>query len=235
MNWLNREENLIGKEGVDLLSKSEITVFGLGGVGSYALEILTRTGVGKINIIDNDIVDETNINRQIYALHSTIGKKKIDIAYERCIDINPSIEIKKYDIFIEKEEDIRRIIKDSDYILDCIDTISSKIKIVKIAKELNIPVISSMGAGNKLDPLKLKVRDIFNTQNCPVSKRMRKELRNINIKDLKVVCSDEGDKRIDENIKEISSISFVPSIAGILMASECIKDILDKNNKKLLN
>ncbi len=230
MNWLNREENLIGKEGIKLLEKSEVTIFGLGGVGSYALEILSRTGVGKINIIDNDIVDETNINRQLYALKSTIGKKKVDIAEERCIDINPKIKIKKYDLFIEKEEDIQNIVKTSDYILDCIDTISSKIKIVMIAKKLNIPIISSMAAGNKIDPSKLKITDIYNTQNCPLSKKIRKELRNQNIQKLKVVYSDEGDKRIDKNIKEISSISFVPSVAGILMASECIDDILTTNN-----
>ncbi len=225
MNWLDRQINLIGKDGINILSKSEITVFGLGGVGSYALETLVRTGIGKINIVDNDIIDKTNINRQLYALHSTIGKKKIDIAFSRCKDINPKVEIVKYDIFVENEEDIISIIRNSDYILDCIDTIDAKISIINVAKNLNIPVISSMGVGNKIKPLELKVMDVFKTTDCPMSKKIRKELRKKNIKSLKVVCSKEGDARLDKDIKDVSSISFVPSIAGILMASECIKDL----------
>lgn len=230
MNWLEREINLIGKDGIEILNNSEVTVFGLGGVGSYALETLVRAGIGKINIVDNDVIDNTNINRQLYALSSTIGKKKVDIAYDRCKDINPEIEINKYDLFIEKEDEIESIIKDSDYVLDCIDTVSAKISIVKIANKLNISMIASMSAGNKLEPSILKVMDIFDTQNCPLSKKIRKELKAINIKRLNVVCSDEGDVRLDKAQKHISSISFVPSVAGILMTSKCIKDIL--NNKK---
>ena len=226
MNWLDRQINLIGKDGINILSKSEITVFGLGGVGSYALETLVRTGIGKINIVDNDIIDKTNINRQLYALHSTIGKKKIDIAFSRCKDINPKVEIVKYDIFVENEEDIENIIKQSDYVLDCIDTIDAKISIINVANNLNIPIISSMGMGNKINPLELKVMDIFKTTNCPISKKVRRELRKENIKSLKVICSNEGDRRLDKDIKNVSSISFIPSIAGILMASECIKDLI---------
>lgn len=228
MDYLDRQLNLIGKEGIELLKKSEVTIFGLGGVGSFALEILARTGIGKVNIVDNDIIDKTNINRQLYALNSTIGLKKIDIAYARCKDINSNIEIEKYDLFVEKKDNIKNIIRKSDYVLDCIDTISSKIGIIEVSKELNIPIISCMGAGNKLDPVKLKVIDIFKTQNCPISKKIRKELRLKNIKNVKVICSDEEDKKLNKDIKGVSSISFVPSIAGILMASECIKDIIEK-------
>ena len=229
MKWLDRQINLIGKNGINILSKSEITVFGLGGVGSYALETLVRTGIGKINIVDNDIIDKTNINRQLYALHSTIGKKKIDIAFSRCKDINPKVEIVKYDIFVENEEDIENIIKQSDYVLDCIDTIDSKINIISIANKLNIPIISSMGVGNKVKPLDLKIKDIFETQNCPISKKIRKALREYNINNFKVLCSDEGDARLNRGIKDVSSISFVPSIAGILMSSECIRDLIKIN------
>lgn len=227
MERFDRQINLIGKKGLNKLKNSEISIFGLGGVGSYVLETLVRTGVGKINIIDNDLIDETNINRQIYALQSNIGKKKVDIADERCKDINPKIIINKYDVFIETKDEIENIIKNSDYVLDCIDTISSKLNIIEVCKDLDIPLISSMGTGNRLEPLDFKVMDIFETKNCVVSKIIRKELRKRNINSLKVICSDEDDKRIDKSIKEISSISFVPSIAGILITSECIKDILN--------
>lgn len=226
MEWLNREINLIGKDGISILNNTEITVFGLGGVGSYVLETLVRAGVGNINIVDNDVIDKTNINRQIYALSSTIGKKKVDIAMIRCLDINPNVKIKSFDIFIKSKEEIENIVKNSDYVLDCIDTISSKLNIIEVCNNLNIPIISSMGTGNKLDPFKFKIMDIFDTKNCSVSKIIRKELRKRNINSLKVISSSEDDKRIDKNIKEISSISFVPSVVGILITSECIKDIL---------
>lgn len=163
---------------------------------------------------------------------STIGKKKVDIAMTRCLDINPKVEINKYDIFVENKEEIRDIVCNSDYVLDCIDTINSKLNIIEVCNDLNIPLISSMGTGNKLEPLNFKVIDIFETKNCVISKILRKELRNRNINSLKVIASDEDDKRIDKDIKEISSISFVPSVVGILMTSECIKDILKKKGKK---
>lgn len=231
MDWLEKEINLLGKGGIDLISKTEVTVFGVGGVGSYAVEILARTGIGTINIVDNDVIDKTNINRQLYALNSTIGHKKIDIAYDRCKDINPDIKINKYDLFIGKEKDIQKIIKNSDYVLDCIDTIPSKVSIIKVASELSISIIASMGTGNKLKPLSFKIRDIYNTKNCPLSKKLRKELRKNNIKSLKVVCSEEEDARINKDDKTISTISFVPSVAGIIMASECIKDVLEKKKR----
>ena len=227
MEYLQRQINLIGEEGLQKLKESEVSVFGLGGVGSFAVESLARAGIGKINIVDNDIIDITNINRQLYALHSTIGKKKIDISHQRLLDINPNSIIDKYDLFIDSHDQIREIIKNSDYVLDCIDTVDSKIKIIEVSKELGIEVISSMGTGNKLDPTKLKINDVYKTDNCPLAKKIRKDLRKKNIEDVKVICSDEGSKKIDNSKKEISTISFLPPIAGLLMASECIRDILE--------
>lgn len=226
MKWLDRQVNLIGEQGLEKLTNTEITVFGIGGVGSYALETLVRTGVGRINIVDNDTIDPTNINRQLYALHSTVGMKKIDVAYNRCLDINPELNIRKYDVFIESKEEIENIIKESDYVLDCIDTIDSKIQIIEVAKKLGIPLISSMSAGNKLEPGRLQITDVFQTKTCPISKIMRKKLRDSNIENLTVVCSDEENKKINNEKTEISTVSYVPSVAGILMTSECIKDIL---------
>lgn len=227
MEWLDRQINLIGEDGIEKLIDSEISVFGLGGVGSYALETLVRTGAGKVNIVDNDVIDKTNINRQLYALNSTIGRKKIDIAKERCLDINPKLEIKAFDLFIENKKDIMEIVKESDYILDCIDTIDSKLKIIEVAKELNIPIISSMSTGNKLDPKALQILDIFNTNTCPIAKKTRKALRDLNIDSLKVLCSPEDNMKIDKDINEIATVSFVPSVAGIFMTAECIKDLLN--------
>lgn len=231
MKWLERQNNLIGKDGSNKLNESEITVFGLGGVGSYALETLVRSGIGKINIVDNDVIDISNINRQIYALNSTIGKKKVDIAYARCLDINPELIIKKHDLFVNEKEEIAGIVKSSDYILDCIDTIDSKIKIIEIAKELQIPIISSMSTGNKLEPELLEITDIFKTNTCPIAKKTRKALRDLNIESLKVVCSSEDNMKLDKEKNEIATISFVPSVAGIMMTAECIKDILETNKK----
>lgn len=227
MEWLDRQINLIGEDGIKKLNNSEISVFGLGGVGSYTLETLVRAGIGRVNIVDNDVIDKTNINRQLYALNSTIGKKKIDIAKERCLDINPELEIKTFDLFIENKEDIIKIVENSDYILDCIDTIDSKLKIIEVAKELDIPIISSMSTGNKLEPKALKVTDIFNTKTCPIAKKTRKALRDLNIDSLKVLCSSEDNMKIDKNINKIATVSFIPSVAGILMTAECIKDLLN--------
>lgn len=227
MEWLDRQINLIGEDGIKKLNNSEISVFGLGGVGSYTLETLVRAGIGRVNIVDNDVIDKTNINRQLYALNSTIGKRKIDIAKERCLDINPELEIKAFDLFIENKEDIIKIVENSDYILDCIDTIDSKLKIIEVAKELDIPIISSMSTGNKLEPKALKVTDIFNTKTCPIAKKTRKALRDLNIDSLKVLCSSEDNMKIDKNINKIATVSFIPSVAGILMTAECIKDLLN--------
>lgn len=228
-NQFSRTKLLIGDDGIKKLNNAKVAIFGVGGVGSYVLEALTRAGVGNIIIVDNDVISESNINRQIIATHSTIGKDKVEVAKNRALDINPNAKIDAFKVFYNNENN-NIIDKSVDYIIDCIDTISSKIDLVVMAKKLNIPIISSMGAGNKLDPTKFEVTDISKTSVCPLAKIMRKELRNRNIKNLKVVYSKEEPIKVsmvnEENKKVPGSISFVPSVAGLIIASEVVKDIL---------
>ncbi len=228
-NQFSRTELLIGDDGIKKLNNAKVAIFGVGGVGSYVLEALTRAGVGNIIIVDNDVISESNINRQIIATHSTIGKDKVEVAKNRALDINPNVKIDAFKVFYNNENN-NIIDKSVDYIIDCIDTISSKIDLVVMAKKLNIPIISSMGAGNKLNPTKFEVTDISKTSVCPLAKIMRKELRNRNIKNLKVVYSKEEPIKVsmvnEENKKVPGSISFVPSVAGLIIASEVVKDIL---------
>ena len=232
----SRTELLIGKKGIEKLSSAKVAIFGLGGVGSYVLEALVRAGVGSFILVDNDVVSMSNINRQLIATHSTIGKNKVDVAYQRALDINPNVKIETFKQFFTPESD--DIIDSSvDYVVDCIDTVTSKIELVLRAKKLNVPIISSMGTGNKFDPTKLEVTDISKTSVCPLAKVVRKELRNRGITKLKVVYSKEepikasakyeGDK--ENSSKRVpGSISFVPSVAGLIIASEIVKDILNK-------
>lgn len=228
-NQFSRTKLLIGDDGIKKLNNAKVAIFGVGGVGSYVLEALTRAGVGNIIIVDNDVISESNINRQIIATHSTIGKDKVEVAKNRALDINPNVKINAFKVLYNNENN-NIIDKSVDYIIDCIDTISSKIDLVVMAKKLNIPIISSMGAGNKLDPTKFEVTDISKTSVCPLAKIMRKELRNRNIKNLKVVYSKEEPIKVsmvnEENKKVPGSISFVPSVAGLIIASEVVKDIL---------
>ena len=232
----SRTELLIGKKGIEKLSSAKVAIFGLGGVGSYVLEALVRAGVGNFILVDNDVVSMSNINRQLIATHSTIGKNKVDVAYQRALDINPNVKIETFKQFFTPESD--DIIDSSvDYVVDCIDTVASKIELVLRAKKLNVPIISSMGTGNKLDPTKLEVTDISKTSVCPLAKVVRKELRNRGITKLKVVYSKEEPIKASakyEGVEENSgkrvpgSISFVPSVAGLIIASEIVKDILNK-------
>lgn len=228
-NQFSRTKLLIGDDGIKKLNNAKVAIFGVGGVGSYVLEALTRAGVGNIIIVDNDVISESNINRQIIATHSTIGKDKVEVAKNRALDINPNVKVDAFKVLYNNENN-NIIDKSVDYIIDCIDTISSKIDLVVMAKKLNIPIISSMGAGNKLDPTKFEVTDISKTSVCPLAKIMRKELRNRNIKNLKVVYSKEEPIKVsmvnEENKKVPGSISFVPSVAGLIIASEVVKDIL---------
>lgn len=187
--------------------------------------MLARAGIGKLIIVDSDCIEESNINRQIYALHSTIGMKKVDVAEKRLKDINPDIEVVKYDIFA-KGDNIQSIISEAEYIIDCIDSIDSKVDIIKCAKESGKWIISSMSTGNKLEPQKFQIADISKTRNCPIAKIVRKKLKDLNITDVKVIYSEEENKKIDKEKKEIATISFVPSVAGILLAKECIMEIL---------
>lgn len=243
--FLKRTELLIGKEKIQKLQQAKVAVFGLGGVGSYVVEGLARSGIGSFALIDFDKVDVTNINRQIIANTNTIGKYKVDIEEERIHEINPNAIVEKYIEFIEKEnfkqnqeENIKQTtnninlfnnIKDVDYIVDAVDTVSAKLRIIEFAKNNNIPVISALGTGNKLDPTKLKLGDIYDTSVCPLAKVMRKELRKRNIQELNVIYSTEEPIKIHQEIEEkkiIGSISYVPSIAGLMISYKVINDII---------
>lgn len=228
----SRTELIIGKEGIEKLKDSKVAIFGLGGVGSYVLEACVRAGIGNFILVDKDEVDITNLNRQIIATRKTIGKPKVEVAKERILEINPEANVEIYQEFFMPET--KGILDESiDYIVDAVDTVTAKIELVVRANRLNIPIISCMGTGNKLDPTKFEVADIYKTSVCPLAKVMRKELKTRGIKKLKVVYSkEEPIKRQanDELRKKVpASISFVPSVAGLIIAGEVIKDILEGN------
>ncbi len=229
LEQFSRTELLIGKEAIEKLNKTKIAIFGIGGVGSYVAEGLVRAGVGKFILVDNDKISLTNLNRQIIADHKTIGKSKVQVAKERILDINPNAEIEIYEEFFMPET--KGILDETvDYIVDSVDTVTAKIELVVRANKLNIPIISSMGTGNKLDPTKFEVTDIYKTSVCPLAKVMRKELKSRGIKKLKVLYSKEEPIKVletSENRKKVpGSISFVPSVAGLIIAGEVIKDII---------
>ena len=227
----SRTKALIGDDAFNKLNNSNVIVFGVGGVGGFAVEGLVRSGIGSITIVDNDDVNITNINRQIIALNSTIGKSKVDVMEERIKDINPLCNVKKIKMFYLPEENDKIDLNGYDYIIDCIDTIKAKIDLVVRANELNIPIISCMGMGNKIDPTLIKISDIYKTTVCPLARTMRYELRKRNIKKLKVCYSLEEPFKVnlstDEDIRRSTpaSISFVPSVAGLIIAGEVIKDL----------
>ena len=233
MNQFSRTELLIGKDGVEKLANSKVAIFGIGGVGSFVVEALARSGIGNFVLVDNDEVDITNLNRQIIATHKTIGKPKVEIARERILDINPNANVEIYREFFMPES--KGILDNSiDYIVDAVDTVTAKIELAVRAEKMSIPIISSMGTGNKLDPTRFEVTDIYKTSVCPLAKVMRKELKQRGIKKLKVVFSkEEPIKPLNSNEltnkKQVpGSISFVPSVAGLIVAGEVIKDIIKK-------
>ena len=233
MNQFSRTELLIGKDGVEKLANSKVAIFGIGGVGSFVVEALARAGIGNFVLVDNDEVDITNLNRQIIATHKTIGKPKVEIARERILDINPNANVEIYREFFMPES--KGILDNSiDYIVDAVDTVTAKIELAVRAEKMSIPIISSMGTGNKLDPTRFEVTDIYKTSVCPLAKVMRKELKQRGIKKLKVVFSkEEPIKPLNSNEltnkKQVpGSISFVPSVAGLIVAGEVIKDIIKK-------
>lgn len=229
-NQFSRTELIIGKEAVDKIKKSKIAVFGIGGVGSFVIEGLARAGIGNFILIDNDEVSESNINRQIIATTKTIGKPKIEVAKERILEINPKAKVETRKEFFMP--DTENFFDDSiSYIVDAIDTVTAKIELVVRAEKLNIPIISCMGTGNKLDPTKFEISDIYKTSVCPLAKVMRKELKTKGIRKLKVVYSkEEPTKQENKEGKQVpGSISFVPSVAGLIIAGEVIKDIALKN------
>ena len=225
-NQFSRTELLIGKEAVKKLNQSKVAIFGIGGVGSFVVEALVRAGVQNFILVDNDKVCLTNLNRQIIATRKTIGKYKVEVAKERILEINPNANVEIYPEFFMP--DSKEILDNTvDYVVDSVDTVTAKIELVVRANKLNIPIISSMGTGNKLDATKFEVSDIYKTSVCPLAKVMRKELRSRGIEKLKVVYSKEEPIKLEERKKEVpGSISFVPSVAGLIIAGEVIKDII---------
>ena len=221
-----RTEMLIGKENLNKLKNSHIAVFGIGGVGGYVTEALARSGVGKIDIIDNDTINVTNINRQIIATTKTIGLNKVDVMKERLLEINPDIEVNSYNLLYLPETSETFDFSKYNYIVDAVDNITAKIDLCLQAEKHNIPIISSMGTGNKLDPTAFEVTDIYKTSVCPLARVMRQELKKRGIKKLKVVYSKE---QSITNQRPPASISFVPSTAGLIIASEVIKDIIKES------
>ena len=232
MNEFNRVENLIGKDNLKRLSASKVAIFGVGGVGGFAIEALVRSGVGEVAIFDGDVVDITNINRQIIADLNTVGLDKVEVVKERLLSINKNLKIQTKKIFYLPENADEIDLSGFDYIIDAVDTVSAKLEIISRAKKLNIPVISCMGTGGKLEIEQLKVADISKTQGCPLARVMRRELKKRNIENVKVVYSMEGVKNqeqtITENGKAVpSSMIFVPAVAGLYIAREVVFDLLN--------
>jgi len=252
LNQFSRTELIIGEKAIQKLHKSKVAVFGIGGVGSFVVEGLVRAGIEKFILVDHDKISLTNLNRQVIANRNNIGEYKVEVAKQRILSINPNVDVQIIKEFFMPNS---KIILDNsiDYIIDCMDTVTAKIELIMRAKSLNIPVISCMGTGNKIDPTKFEVTDIYKTSICPLAKIMRKELRARKIKDLKVIYSKEepikhfindNEVYINDDIysfetKEQSvrkkqvpgSISFVPSVAGLIIAGEVIKDIINYENR----
>ncbi|MBE6574141.1 MAG: tRNA threonylcarbamoyladenosine dehydratase [Ruminococcaceae bacterium] len=225
-NWLDRERSLIGEAAVERLKKSSVLIFGIGGVGGYSAEALARAGVGELTLVDHDTVNLTNLNRQIIALNSTLGMLKTEAAAERIADINPECRVNSVSEFADAGN-IADIIDKAkpDYIIDAIDCVTSKLLIAEYANKQNIPLISSMGTGNKLDPEKLKIADISKTHTCPLARVMRRELSQRGIKHLTVLFSEEQPVKV--GMRTPASISFVPSSAGLMIAGYCIRKIIE--------
>ncbi|WP_096233655.1 tRNA threonylcarbamoyladenosine dehydratase [Thermoanaerobacterium sp. RBIITD] len=251
LHAFSRTELIIGKENLDKLKESTVAVFGMGGVGSYTAEALIRCGIGKLIIVDDDTVCLTNINRQLHATRKTVGRPKVDVMKERLNEINPKAEVIAYQTFYNSEKSNELLSPDYDYVVDAVDTVSAKIDLVVKCNAMGIPIISCMGAANKLDPTKFEVADIYETSICPLAKVMRYELRRRGIKSLKVVYSKEkpimplidvetckqhcictNKVRTCAKRRQIpGSISFVPPVAGFILAGEVIKDLIGYNNK----
>ena len=233
----SRTALLLGEDGVSCLSSSRVAIFGVGGVGGYVAEALARAGVGTLDLIDKDDVSISNINRQIIALHSTVGQYKVDVAAARIKDINPDAVVNVYRTFYLPETAREFDFSAYDYVIDAIDTVTGKIQLVLQAQAAGTPIISSMGAGNKLDPTRFEVADIYKTSVCPLAKVMRRELKSRGVKKLKVVYSKEPPMTPNvsnrENGKQVpGSISFVPSCVGLIIAGEVIKDLTGIRNEQ---
>lgn len=251
LNQFSRTELLLGQEAMEKLNNARVAVFGIGGVGSFTVEALARSGIGHLDLIDDDRVCLTNINRQLIATRKTVGRPKVEVAKERILEINPKAEVVTHQCFYTKETAGEFDFSQYDYVVDAIDTVSGKIELVLRAKEKNVPIISCMGAGNKLDPTKFEVTDIYKTSICPLAKVMRRELKARGVKSLKVVYSKEPPIKPIEDMsiscktncicppgtarkctarRQVpGSVSFVPSVAGLIIAGEVIKDIVGLN------
>lgn len=221
----SRSARVIGERGLEKLNNFSVIVFGLGGVGGAAAESLVRAGIGTIGIVDKDVVDITNLNRQIMATESTVGLPKTQATAERLLSINPNVKIHKYDLFYLPDTACEIDLSQYDFIVDCIDNVTAKIELIARANELNIPVISSMGTGNKLHPEMLEIADIKKTSVCPLARVMRRELKNRGINKLTVVYSKE--EPVKTHTSEPGSMSFVPPVAGYMMTSYVVRTILD--------
>lgn len=237
ISQFSRTEFIFGKEGMERLAGARVAVFGIGGVGGHAVEALARSGIGALDLIDNDKVALTNINRQMVALLSTVGKYKVDVAEARIKDISPDCIVRTYRTFFMPDTADEFDFSQYDYVIDAIDTVTGKIEIIMRAKQAGVPVISSMGAGNKVDPTAFEVTDIYKTSVCPLARVMRREMKKRGVKSLKVVYSTEeaikptGDTCEDKGVRRSlpGSNAFVPSVAGLIIAGEVIKDITGFN------
>ncbi len=233
-NKFTRTELLLQKENMTILQNSKIVIVGIGGVGSYAVEALARCGIGHFVLIDYDVIDVTNINRQLHALNSTVGKPKVEVMQNRILDINENAKVEIYQTLYDENTKNELIPNDANYVIDAIDIVSKKVLLIKECVERELSIISSMGAGNKLNPTMFSIANLKNTQNCPLAKIMRKKLRKHGIQDLKVVYSPEKPQECkttemqkdSETRPIIGSISFVPSTVGMIIASEIIKDLI---------
>lgn len=228
--YFSRTQLLFGEEGMEKLYTAKVAVFGLGGVGSFAVEALARSGIEHLVLIDGDMINKTNINRQLIATSKTIGRYKTEVMKERIQDINPDVIVEEHRCFYSAETIDLIEFESFDYIVDAIDMVSSKLLLIEQAKKAKAPIISCMGAGNKLDATQFVVADIYETSVCPLAKVMRKELKNRGIKEVKVVYSKEPAMKIMQKQQVIGSVSFVPSVAGLLLAGEVIKDIIKLKN-----
>ena len=227
LNQFSRTELLIGKEGIEKLNKAKVAVFGIGGVGSYTVEGLARVGIGHLIIVDYDKYDITNLNRQLGALHSTIGQYKVDVMKERLLDINPNAIVEAYKPDEIEGGETSLINSEITYVVDAIDTMKNKLELIEKCQKENVRIITATGAGNKLDATKFEVTDIYKTSVCPVCKILRKELKKRKIKKLKVLYSKEIPQKPETNGERIlGSVSFVPSVAGLIVAGEVVKDII---------
>ena len=227
----SRTALLLGEDAVEALSKKHVAVFGIGGVGSFAAEALARAGVGALTIVDHDTVSVSNLNRQLLALHSTLGQKKTDVLRARLLDINPALQVTVRDTFFLPENADTFPFADYDYVVDAIDTVAGKIALAVCAKEAGVPIIASMGAGNKLDPTRFEVADLAKTSVCPLARTMRRELKKRGIDHMKVVYSKEPAQKpqipVPEGERPVpGSVSFVPSVAGLILAGEVVKDLI---------